>query len=261
MQKRSRLALTLVAGFVAAAVFAADAPVATVNGSVIPQAKMDLILKAQSERGAKDSPELRQQIRDFLITNEVLMQEARKLGLDKTDEFKAEQEMAVQSVLLNAFQKHFLKTTVISEDQLKAEYDRLKSQMPSKEYHARHILVKTEKDANDVLAQLKKGKKFDELAKAKSEDPGSKNNGGDLGWTVPETFVKEFGEAMTKLQQGQVSAAPVKTQFGYHIIKLEGVRTAEGPKFEEVKPQIQQQLQRAAFEKLITDKKAAAKID
>ncbi|KIA78892.1 peptidylprolyl isomerase [Chromobacterium phragmitis] len=263
MHKPSRLALTacLLALFAAPAAFAADAPVATVNGVAIPQSRMDLILKSQEEHGAKDSPELRQQIRDFLVTNEVLVQEAKKQGIDKSDSVKQELEMAQRGVLLNAFQQNFLKSNVISDDQLKAEYDRLKAATPSKEYHARHILVKTEKEANAILAQLKKGKSFDALAKAKSDDLGSKNSGGDLGWSDPGQYVKEFGDAMVALKPGEITQTPVKSQYGYHIIKLEGVREAEGPKFEDVKPQLQQEMQRTAFDKMIQDLKGKAKVE
>ncbi|MEN3032201.1 peptidylprolyl isomerase [Chromobacterium amazonense] len=263
MHKSSRLALTacLLALFAAPAAFAADAPVATVNGVAIPQSRMDLILKSQEEHGAKDSPELRQQIRDFLVTNEVLVQEAKKQGIDKSDSVKQELEMAQRGVLLNAFQQNFLKSNVISDDQLKAEYDRLKAATPSKEYHARHILVKTEKEANAILAQLKKGKSFDALAKAKSDDLGSKNSGGDLGWSDPGQYVKEFGDAMVALKPGEITQTPVKSQYGYHIIKLEGVREAEGPKFEDVKPQLQQEMQRTAFDKMIQDLKGKAKVE
>ncbi|MDE1716194.1 peptidylprolyl isomerase, partial [Chromobacterium amazonense] len=137
----------------------------------------------------------------------------------------------------------------------------LKAATPSKEYHARHILVKTEKEANAILAQLKKGKSFDALAKAKSDDLGSKNSGGDLGWSDPGQYVKEFGDAMVALKPGEITQTPVKSQYGYHIIKLEGAREAEGPKFEDVKPQLQQEMQRTAFDKMIQDLKGKAKVE
>ncbi|GAB3265076.1 peptidylprolyl isomerase [Chitinimonas naiadis] len=251
----------LIAAMLAGAAFAADKPVAVVNGVAIPQTQMDYILKQLAERGAKDSPELRAKIREDLITNEVVAQEAAKRGLNKDADFQIEVAMAQQNALLKAFVQNFQKTSVISNETLKAEYDKLKAQMPSKEYKARHILVETEKEANDIIAALKKGKKFEDLAKEKSKDPGSKVNGGDLGWAAPTNFVKEFGDAMTKLNKGQVTAAPVKTQFGFHIIKLDDVRQPQGPAFEEVKAGIQQQLQGQELNKLIADLRTKAKVE
>ncbi|WP_374355236.1 peptidylprolyl isomerase [Chitinimonas sp.] len=261
MQTKIRFAPALIAALLAGAVFAADKPVAVVNGVAIPQAQMDFILKQLAERGAKDSPELRTKIRDDLVTKEVVAQEALKKGLDKDADVQLETAMAKQNVLLKAYVANYQKTNTIAEDVLKAEYEKLKGQMPSKEYHARHILVKTEKEANDVIAALKKGKKFEDLAKDKSEDPGSKGNGGDLGWAAPTNFVKEFGDAMSKLAKGEVTKAPVKTQFGYHVIKLEDSRTPQGPSFDEVKGNLQQQMQGQALDKMIADLKAKAKVE
>lgn len=251
----------LIAALLAGAAFAADKPVAVVNGVAIPQTQMDYILKQLAERGAKDSPELRAKIREDLITNEVVAQEAAKKGLSNDADVKIEVSMAQQNVLLKAFVQNFQKTSVISDETLRAEYDKLKAQMPSKEYKSRHILVETEKEANDVIAALKKGKKFEDLAKEKSKDPGSKANGGDLGWAVPTNFVKEFGDALGKLSKGQVTAAPVKTQYGFHIIKLEDVRQPQGPAFDEVKAGIQQQMQGQELNKLIADLRAKAKVE
>jgi peptidyl-prolyl cis-trans isomerase C len=259
MQRQSRLVLTLMAALASGSLMAAE--VANVNGVSIPQAKMDYIVKQVAERGAKDSPELRQRIKDDLVTKEIVAQEAARLGLDKQADVQMEIEFARQNVLLNAFVQDFFAKNPIPEAAVKAEYDKLKAQMPQgKEYKARHILVKTEQEANDVLAALKKGKKFDELAKEKSQDPGSKVNGGDLGWAMPENFVKEFSEAMTGLQKGQITQKPVKTQFGFHVIKLDDVRQAQGPSFDDVKTGLQQQMQRQALDKLIADLKAKAKV-
>ncbi|QNM98309.1 peptidylprolyl isomerase [Chitinimonas koreensis] len=251
----------LIAAMLAGAVVAADKPVAVVNGVAIPQAQMDFILKQLAERGAKDSPELRTKIRDDLITKEVIAQEAAKQGLNKSADVQVESAMAQQNVLLKAFVQNYQKTNAIPEATLKAEYDKLKAQMPSKEYKARHILVKTEAEAKTIIADLKKGKKFEDIAKAKSEDPGSKANGGDLGWAAPTNFVKEFGDAMTGLQKGQVTQNPVKTQFGFHVIKLEDVRTPQGPGFDEVKAGLQQQLQGQQLDKLIADLRGKAKVE
>ncbi|WP_269532382.1 peptidylprolyl isomerase [Chitinimonas sp. BJYL2] len=255
-------ASALVAALLAGAAVAADKPVAVVNGVAIPQAQMDFILKQLAERGAKDSPELRAKIRDDMITKEVIAQEAAKKGLSKDADVQVEAAMAQQNVLLKAFVQNFQKTNPIAEETLKAEYERIKAEAASrKEYSVRHILVKTEAEANAVIAELKKGKKFADLAKAKSQDPGSKDNGGLYDKVQQGQFVPEFDEAMRKLAKGQVTQTPVKTQYGFHVIKLEDVRAAQGPSFDEVKAGLQQQAQGQALDKLIADLRAKAKVE
>ncbi|SFZ77683.1 peptidylprolyl isomerase [Chitinimonas taiwanensis] len=262
MQTKIRFAPALIAALVAGAVFAADKPVAVVNGVAIPQSQMDFILKQLAERGAKDSPDLRAKIRDDLITKEVIAQEATKQGLDKNVDVQTEMAMARQNVLLKSFVQGYQKTAVIPEATLKAEYDKLKAQAGGgKEYSVRHILVKTEAEAKAVIADLKKGKKFADLAKAKSQDPGSKDNGGLYDKVMEGQFVPEFDQAMRTLAKGQVTQAPVKTQYGFHVIKLEDVRTAQGPSFDEVKGNIQQQMQGQALDKMIADLRAKAKVE
>ncbi len=260
MRITSRLALTLLATLTFGYAHA-DGAVATVNGVAIPQAKLDLLVKQLAERGRKDTPEVRAALRDDLITREIVSQQAVKQGLDKGPDVQMEMELAKQGVLLRAFIVNYQKQNPISDADLKKEYDKLKAQMPSdKEYRARHILVKTEDEAKKVLDALAKGKKFEELAKEKSEDPGSKQNGGDLGWAAPGNFVKEFSEAMTKLAKGQITKQAVKSQFGFHIIKLDDVREQKGPAFEEIKNGLMQQAQAQQLEKLIGDLKAKAEV-
>ncbi|MDN3576236.1 peptidylprolyl isomerase [Chitinimonas viridis] len=252
----------LIAALLAGATIAADKPVAVVNGVAIPQSQMDYILKEVATRGMKDSPELRAKIREDLITKEVIAQEANKQGLAKNPDVLFEIGMASQNVLLKAYVQNYQKTNAISEATLKAKYDEEKAKMASqKEYNVRHILVKTEKEANDVIAALKKGKKFEDLAKEKSQDPGSKDKGGLYERVQPGAMVKEFDEAMQKLAKGQITQTPVKTQFGYHVMKLDDVRAAQGPSFDEVKGAIQQQLQGQALDKLIADLRAKAKVE
>lgn len=252
----------LIAALLAGAVIAADKPVAVVNGVAIPQAQMDFILKQLAERGAKDSPELRAKIRDDMITKEVIAQEAAKAGLSKDSDVQVEMAMAQQNVLLKAYVQHYQKTSAVSEEVLKAEFDKMKAQQPAtKEYDVRHILVKTEAEANDVIKSLKKGKKFEDLAKEKSQDPGSKDKGGLYEHVLPGTMVKEFDEAMMKLAKGQVTQTPVKTQFGFHVLKLEDVRQAKGPSFDEFKGNLQQQIQGQNLDKIIADLKAKAKVE
>lgn len=259
MNKISRLLAVLVTASVAMAAHAQN--VAVVNGVAIPQAKMDLQLKALAARGQKDSPELRNAIKDSLVTAVLIEQEATKKGLDKNPDVQAELEMARQSVIFRAYVQDYMKSNPVSDAEIKAEYDKYKATQADKEYNVRHILVKDEKTAKDIIEQLKKGAKFDKLAEKYSVDPGSKAKGGELGWNAPGNFVKPFAEAMTKLDKGQMSKEPVQSDFGFHIIKLDDVRSAKVPSFEEVKPQITEFLQRKKLETLMSGLRAKAKIE
>jgi peptidyl-prolyl cis-trans isomerase C len=238
---------------------AAAKPV-TVNGVQIPRARIDAIVKAQEQQGAKDSPELRAAITDRLIMNEVVAQEATRKGLAKSPEVQAQLELVRQNVLLNAYRQDFVKNNPIPDSQLKAEYDKIRSQVGDKEYKARHILVEKEDDAKAIVANLKKGQKFEDLAK-QSKDPGSKDKGGDLDWNSPGSYVKPFGDALTKLEKGKYTEVPVQTQFGWHVIMLEDVRPTKFPPFEEVKPQLAERMQAQALEKNVADLRAKAKVE
>lgn len=259
MNKISRLLAVLVT---ASVVMAAQAQnIAVVNGVAIPQAKMDIQLKALAARGQKDSPELRNAIKDSLVTAVLIEQEATKKGLDKTPDVQAELEMARQSVIFRAYVQDYMKNNPVTDAEIKAEYDKYKATQADREYNVRHILVKDEKAAKDIIEQLKKGAKFDKLAEKFSIDPGSKAKGGELGWNAPGNFVKPFAEAMTKLDKGQISKEPVKSDFGFHVIKLDDVRSAKVPGFDEVKPQITEFLQRKKLETLMAGLRAKAKIE
>jgi peptidyl-prolyl cis-trans isomerase C len=232
----------------------------TDNGVPIPKARIDAIVKAQEAQGAKDSPELRAAVTDRLIMNEVIAQEATRKGLGKSAEVQAQLELVRQNVLLNAYRQDFMKTHPIPDSQLRAEYDKIRSQVGDREYKARHILVEKEDEAKAIVANLKKGQKFEDLAK-QSKDPGSKDKGGDLDWNSPGSYVKPFGDALTKLDKGKYTEVPVQTQFGWHVILLEDVRPTKFPPFEEVKPQLTERMQAAALEKSVADLRAKAKID
>ncbi|WP_410497554.1 peptidylprolyl isomerase [Chitinibacter sp. S2-10] len=260
MFKANRLALAIAAASLSAGVFAASAgTVATVNGVAIPQAKSDAFVKDLAQRGQQDSPELRAKIKDELVKNEVVYQEAIKRGMDKNPEAMAQLDMLKQRVIIGAFINQYVKANPITEAELRKEYDKIKVNFGGKEYKARHILVATEAEAKTIVADLKKGKKFDELAKAKSMDKGSGANGGDLGWANPKNFVPEFGGALEKLPKGKISD-PVKSQYGFHVIKLDDVREAKGPAFEEVKPQLEQQIQGQRIQKMVDELVAKAKV-
>ncbi|MBU1689178.1 MAG: peptidylprolyl isomerase [Gammaproteobacteria bacterium] len=244
----------------AAPAISATAPIATVNGAQISQARFNFLLQQSQQQGQPDSPEVRKNIREKLIIEEVVSQEALKKGMDKSAEVNTQIDLARQTILIRAYLQDYIKNNPIGDDVLKADYDKIKSQMGDKEYHARHILVEKEADAKDIIAKLKKGEKFEKLAE-KSKDPGSKAKGGDLGWAAPANFVPEFSEAMTKLQKGQYTTEPVKSQFGYHIIKLEDSRTMQAPPFDEVKQNLRQRAQQQQIDKMISDLRAKAKIE
>ncbi|MES2106599.1 MAG: peptidylprolyl isomerase [Pseudomonadota bacterium] len=216
--------------------------VAVVNGKAIPSSKVDIMLKQAKAQGQQDSPQLRAMIRERLIGIEVLTQEAEKSGLATNPDVKTQLEMSRQSILINSLMRDYVEKNPVKDADVKAEYDKVKAQAGDKEYHAYHILVDKEDDAKAIISKLKAGAKFEELAK-QSKDTGSAAKGGDLDWASPATFVAPFSQALVALQKGQITETPVKTEFGYHVIKLEDVRTAKFPALDEVKQQITEGLQ------------------
>ncbi|KUM03043.1 peptidylprolyl isomerase [Chromobacterium subtsugae] len=253
------LTTALVAAFAGSAIAVAGP---SINGQQITDARIDAVAKMMEAQGQNVTPQARDQIKDQLVTAEVLRQEAVKKGLDKSPEFTAELANMQAMALANRLVKDFEKANPVSDADLKAEYDKLAASVPeTKQYHARHILVKTEAEAKAVIEALKKGKAFDKLAKEKSIDPGSKNKGGDLDWQEAGTFVAPFSEAMSKLAKGEVTAKPVKTEYGWHVIKLDDVRTQRNvPSLEEIRPQLTQRVMGSRIEKYVADLKAKAQI-
>jgi peptidyl-prolyl cis-trans isomerase C len=215
---------------------------AVVNGKAIPSAKAELLVKQAKAQGQQDTPQLRATIKDRLVSFEVLAQEAEKAGLATNADVKTQLELARQQILIQNLMRDYVTKNPITDIDIKAEYDKAKAQAGDKEYHAFHILVEKEDEANAIISKLKAGAKFEELAK-QSKDPGSAAKGGDLDWASPATFVPAFSNAMVALQKGQFTEIPVKTDFGYHIIKLEDVRPSKFPTLEEVKQQIVDGLQ------------------
>ncbi len=240
--------------------YAEDKSAALVNGVSIPQARVDLRVKAATAQGQADSPELRKAIKEDMINLEVMAQESTKLGLDKNADVLQQMDLAKQSVLVGAFVQDYAKSHPISDDQLKAEYDKLKAKLGDREFNARHILVETEAAAKDIITQLGKKAKFEKLAE-KSKDAGSAERGGSLGWAVPNNFVPPFANALLNLKKGEYTKEPVQSQFGWHVIKLDDVRDLKVPPFEELKPQLQQRLQQQSIQKAIADLRAKAKIE
>ncbi len=253
---------TLLAALIAQPALADDKSAVMVNGVSIPQSRIDARVNEAVAQGQADTPELRKAVRENLIRFELVIQEARKMGLDKKPEVLQQIDNATQQVLLSAFVRDYAASHPISDDVLKQEYDKLKAKLGDKEYNARHILVTTEAEAKDIILQLggKKPKKFEALA-SRSRDPGSAENGGSLGWSSPANFVQPFAEALMALKKGEYTKTPVQTQFGWHVIKLDDVRDLKAPPFEEVKPQIQQRLQQQAIQKAIEEMRTKAKVE
>jgi peptidyl-prolyl cis-trans isomerase C len=235
--------------------------VAIVNGKPVPKTRLEALAAQLAKSGRPVGAEMQGQLKDEVIAREIFMQEAQKRGLDSTDDFKSQMELARQTLLIRELFADYQKSNPVTDADIQAEYDKFVSANGGKEYHARHILVEKEDEAKAIIASLKKGGKFDEIAKKQSKDPGSGANGGDLDWANAASYVPEFSGALTKLKKGQTTDAPVKSQFGWHVIRLEDVRDAQLPKLEEVKPQIAQQLQQQKLAKFQEDLRGKAKVE
>ncbi len=240
---------------------AKEGPLATVNGVQIPRSRADLVVRQQTERGAQDNEQVRAQVREALINNELLIQEANRSGIAKKPEVLQQIDLTRQEVIANAVVAEYVRAHPIADADIQKEYDRAKASTGDKEYKARHILVATEDDAKSVLADLKKGGKFDEIAQKRSLDEGTRPRGGDLDWNVPTNFDKAFADALVKLEKGKMTDAPVRTRFGFHIIQLDDVRPVNFPPLAQVKPQLQQRLVGQRVDNLIRDLRAKAKIE
>ena len=235
--------------------------VAIVNGKPVPKARVDLLASQLAKAGRPITPELQNQLKDEVVAREIFLQEAQRRGLDGSEDFRAQMEMARQSLLIRELFADYQKANPVTDADIQAEYDRFAAANGGKEYHARHVLVEKEDEAKAIIASLKKGGKFDDIAKKQSKDPGSGAKGGDLEWASAASYVPEFSEAMVKLKKGQTTDVPVKSQFGWHVIRLEDVREAQLPKLDEVKPQIAQQLQQQKLAKFQEDLRGKAKIE
>jgi peptidyl-prolyl cis-trans isomerase C len=252
-------ALTCLMSLGATAVMAQN--VAIVNGKAVPKARLDSLAQQIESSGRPITPEMQGQLREEVIAREVFMQEADKLGLAATDDFKVQMELARQTILIRQLFADFQKKNPITDADLKSEYDKFAAANGGKEYKARHILVAKEADAKTIIANLKKGGKFEDIAKKQSTDTGSGANGGDLDWANPSSYVPEFSAALLKLNKGQLTAEPVKTQFGYHVIRVDDVRDVKLPAFDEVKPQISQQMQQEKLGAFQQNLRSKAKVE
>ena len=257
---------TLVSTLAAAAILsvspaiAAPATVATVNGTAIPQSLANLLVAERVGQGAKDTPELRNAVREELIQRELILQDAKKAGMSNKADVQAAMKLAEQNVMIRAYMADFAQKHPVSDEQLKQAYNQINAGLGKEDFKTRHILVSSEAQAKDVISKLNSGDSFESLAKKNSIDPGSKDNGGDLGWASPTNFVKPFGDAMVKVGKGKYTTEPVKTDFGWHVIMVEDRRPLTPPPFDQVKGQLAQAIQEQEFQQQIAKQRQSAKI-
>ena len=238
------------------------APVAKVNGKSIPNSRLELVMKNLVSQGQKDTPDTRKAIREDLIKQEVLSQEALRKKLDKDPDISTQIMITRQSVLIRALQADFIKKNDPSEKELRDEYQAVSAaSMGDQEYNPSHILISTEAEAKDIIAKIKKGGKFEEIAKNKSTDDGSKNKGGELGWSSARSYAQPFAEALVKLKKGEITQNPVKSSYGWHVIRLDGMRPLKIPPFKEVKQKVQQRILQQKFQAYLEELKGKAKIE
>jgi peptidyl-prolyl cis-trans isomerase C len=261
MKKQILSSLAVAACFGAMAGSALAQNVAIVNGVAVPKARVEALAQQVARSGRPVTPEMQDQMRDEVIAREIFAQEARKRGLDATEDYKNQVELTKQTILIRELFGEYQKSNPVTDAEVKAEYDKFAAANSGKEYKVHHILVEKEAQALDIIAKIKKGAKFEDLAKKLSKDPGSAVKGGDLDWAAPGNYVKEFTEAVVSLPKGKMTETPVKTQFGYHVIRVDDVRDAQLPKLEDVKPQISQQLMQQKMAKFQEDLRTKAKIE
>ena len=262
-KKLPRLAVWLAASAALLLPLAATAQnVAIVNGKAVPKSRVDALIQQATSQGQPRTPELEAQARDEVVLREMFVQEAERQGVSSSAEYKAQMELARQSILIRALFADYQAKHPITDADLKAEYDKIKAQTPlGAEYRASHILVDSEDQAKALIAQIKGGASFEELAQKNSKDPGSGEKGGDLDWANATAYVPEFSQAMVKLKKGEMTEVPVKSQYGYHVIKVVDIREAQFPPFEDVKPQLQQRLVQMRLAQYQTEIRAKAKTD
>lgn len=239
----------------------ASTQTAKVNGVAIPSAYFDAMNKEREASGQPSTPDVGNAIKDELVNREILSQAARKKGLDRNGLVSAQMDMARQAVLIRAFFDDYVKANPISDAQLKTDYEKFVAQMGDKEYKARHVLVETEDEAKAVIASLGKGDSFEKVAKEKSKDTGSKDNGGDLDWGPAGRYVPEFGNAMKALKKGETTKTAVKSPFGFHVIRLDDVRDMKVPAFAEVKDNFKQRAQQEQITKLVQELRSKATVE
>jgi peptidyl-prolyl cis-trans isomerase C len=234
--------------------------VATVDGQKIDRDLYEFYAKGVANKPASElTPEQRDQVLENLVRAKVIAEQAQKDGTAKEPNTAALLELSRLNVLQQAVSEKYLKDRKPTDQELRAEYETQVSQLPRLEYHARHVLVATEAFAGKVVAELEKGAKFEDVAKRESMD--SKESGGDLGWFTPDRMVKPFADAVVALKPGEYTHAPVQTQFGWHVIKLEETRDVAPPAFDQVKSRVEQMVQGKKFKTYVDDLMKTAKVE
>ncbi len=236
------------------------APVASVNGSVIPAERLDNAMSQAISHGQKNTPELRAFLREQLIREELLAQEASRKGLDKTADFNNKLQTVRTQILSEALYNSISKQLSVTDAEIQAEYDRVSKQRGGKEIQLNQIVLKTEAEANAIIVKLKAGEKFANLAKSKSIDPNSKNKGGDIGWTPLAVFPPEISASLSALAKGATLEKPLSANGVWYVMQMQGQRDAKIPALKQVKEQIKQQLQGQKSEKYIGELRSKAKI-
>ena len=236
-------------------------PVAIVNDVPISKALYQAYARQRrAQLGETNTAEARQSLTDELVIQELLAQEANKQQLTNDPQVAMQIEIMRRNLLASTVVRKLVQERKPSEEEIKKAYESAVATMDKKEYKARHILVDSEDKAKDVIAELKKGTDFSELAKSRSSDDSSAVKGGDLDWFTSDTMVEPFGEVVSKLQKGKFTEQPVQTRFGWHVIILDDTRDATPPTLEEMRPEIMQTLQTRMIEKYLETLRAGAKI-
>lgn len=255
-----RLALIVASCAIALPIYAQN--IATVNDKAITQKQLDDFVALLVEQGAQDSPQLRERVKQEMIGRTVAVQAAEKAGLDKQAAVKQEIELARQGILVRALMSDYLEKHPVTDADIQAEYDEIKKAQENRhEYKVRHILVEEEQAAKDIIASIKSKKTtFDAAAKKDSIDPGSGANGGDLGWAPSSNYVPEFAQAVESLKKGDMTDAPVQSQFGWHVIQVDDSRPVSLPALDDVKPQIEEMLRQEKLMKFQQELMTSAKV-
>jgi peptidyl-prolyl cis-trans isomerase C len=270
MQTRSTLLLAAFVMTLIASAGAADKPVAVVNGVVISQTTADVFMAQGTASGAPDDPGAKERLREELIKRELMYQAAKQAGVDKkpvvaaeldaaVKKMRAQMDATVQTMITRAYLEDYLKTHPVTEAQLKQTYDAYRAKGGDTEYKAAHILLGSEAAAKAVIDKLNHGARFEELAQ-QSLDTGTRGAGGDLGWAGPAKYAEPFGQALRGLKKGTYSVRPVKTEFGYHVIRLDDARPLQVPSFETLKPMLRKDAEGRQLERMVADLHAKAKI-
>jgi peptidyl-prolyl cis-trans isomerase C len=238
-----------------------DAPI-TVNGVTLPSALVERSVNLNVQQGKKDTPELRKLIKEEFINREVVAQQATKSGLDKTPEGQAAFAEMKRNFLVELFLADYDKKNPITDAAIKAEYDKQIAAIgdQAQEYKLSHIVTKTEADARNLLARIKKGESFAKVAKEASIDPSAKDSGA-LGWLLPNQIIPAVSNVIVNLSEGSVSAAPIQTAGGWQLVRLEEKRQFKAPKLEDVTPQLRASLAQQQRIDAIKKLRDAAKVN